>query len=43
MGVAVHGVLMAADPVAGLRVALAISAVLLLAAAAAAAARLRQG
>ena len=43
VGVAVHGVLMAADPVAGLRVALAISAVLLLATAAAAAARLRQG
>ena len=42
VGVAAHGALMAADPVVGLRVALAISAVLLLAASAAAAARLRR-
>ncbi len=42
VGVAAYGALMAADPLAGLRVSLAVSATLLLAAAAVASARLRQ-
>lgn len=42
VGVAAHGALMATDPVAGLRVALAVSVALLLGASALAAARLRQ-